>query len=170
MQVVGLLLGIQVIPLVGVSLRQRPAEIAVFHLQTVGFKQRHEGGLDNDLQVVVIIQVEGVAMGMQHGGTALASHGEHALLFEPALGGIVVVDELLVVEVVGRLGDILIVLRVVTCIQLKGFHVGHLIDSLQGIDDTLITVGGGRNRQEHVFRHTHAFSHFYDIFLGLLGV
>ena len=79
------------------------------------------------------------------------------------------VDVLLVVEEVGCLADHLLVVIVVTCIQFKGFHVSHLVDGLQDIDDILVTVGGGRNRQELVFMHRHALPHFYDIFFGLLG-
>lgn len=51
---------------------------------------------------------------MQHGGTVLAFHSEYTLLFEPPLRGVIVVDVLLVVEVVGCLGDNLLVVIIVT--------------------------------------------------------
>ena len=103
---------------------------------------------------------------MQYGRTVLSCHGEHTLLLEPTLGGIVMINVLLIVEIVSCLVGELLCEIVIPVDHLEGLHVCHLVNSLQGVDDILV-ASDGWYLQKSVLRHRHAFFHYNGI--GLYG-
>ena len=76
------------------------------------------------------------------------------------------VDDLLVVEEVGRLGKELPRVGVIRVSQREGLHIHHTVDGLQGVNDALVILGSSRYfGQELVLRQLHAFAHFNHVFL-----